>query len=196
MAEVTLDMIKELRELTGVSMMACKSALAESNNDITKAVELLRKSGAAKAGARAERSTNQGVIISYIHPNFKIGALVHLACETDFVAKNTDFQNLAKDIALHIAAADPMCLNPEDVPNEFIDKEKEIWREQLKREGKPENMLDKIIEGKESKFRDELSLLKQAYVKNSEITIGQLLNDNITKIGENVKIEKFVRYSI
>lgn len=196
MADVSLDMIKKLRELTGVSMMSCKTALAETNNDVPKAIELLRKKGEAKAGARAERSTNQGVIMSYIHPNFKIGAIVHLACETDFVAKNPDFQNLAKDIAMHIAASAPMCLNPEEVPNELIEKEKDIWREQLKREAKPEKMWDKIIAGKENKFREELTLLTQPFVKNPEVTIGQLLTDNIAKIGENIKIEKFARYSI
>jgi elongation factor Ts len=196
MTDVSLDMIKKLREMTGVSMMSCKSALTETNNDINKAVELLRKKGEAKAGARAERNTNQGVIISYIHPNFKIGALVHLACETDFVAKNPDFQNLAKDIAMHIAATGPMCLNPEEVPNELIDKEKDIWREQLKREGKPEKMWDKIMEGKEKKFREELTLMTQPFVKNPELTIGQLITDNVTKIGENIKIEKFARFSI
>jgi len=196
MPDVSLDLIKQLREMTGVSMMACKSALAESNGDLNKAVEILRKNGEAKAVSRSERSTKQGVVISYIHPNFKVGVLIHLGCETDFVAKNADFQALAKDIAMHIAAMSPMCLNPEDVPNELLDKEKDIWREQLKREGKPEKMLDKIMEGKENKFRDELALSRQQYVKNPEITIGQLLTDTITKLGENIKIEKFVRYSI
>ncbi|MBN1494244.1 elongation factor Ts [Candidatus Peregrinibacteria bacterium] len=196
MTDVSLDLIKKLREMTGVSMMACKSALAESNGDLNKAVDVLRAKGEAKAVSRSVRSTTQGVIISYIHPNFKVGSMVHLGCETDFVAKNTDFQALAKDIAMHIAASSPLCLNPEDVPSELIDKEKDIWREQLKREGKPEKMWDKILEGKENKFRDELSLLKQAFVKNPEITISQLLTDTITKLGENIKIEKFVRYSI
>jgi len=196
MADVSLDMTKKLREMTGVSMMACKSALAEANNDINKAVEILRKKGEAKAGARAERSTKQGVILSYIHPNFKLGVLVHIGCETDFVAKSPEFQALAKDIAMHIAASAPMCTNPEDVPNELIEKEKEIWRDQLKREGKPEKMLEKIMEGKEKKFRDELALLSQPYVKNPEITVSQLLTDMMTKIGENVRLEKFVRYLI
>jgi len=196
MADVSLDMIKNLRDLTGVSMMACKTALAESNNEVDKAVEFLRKKGEAKAVSRSERTTSQGVILSYIHPNFKIGVLIHLACETDFVAKNPDFQNLAKDIAMHIAAAAPMCLDPNDIPNELIEKEKDIWREQLKREGKPEKMWDKIMEGKENKFREELSLITQPFVKNSEITIGQLITENITKIGENIKIEKFARFSI
>jgi len=196
MSAVTLDSIKELRELTGVSMMSCKSALSESEGNIQKAVEILRKKGEAKAIARSERSTSQGVIISYIHSNFKVGVLVHLGCETDFVAKSPDFQAIAKDIAMHVAASAPLCLNPEDVPNELIDKEKDIWREQLLREGKPEKMLEKIMEGKENKFREELSLMKQPFVKNPEITVGQLITDLIAKLGENIKLEKFVRYSI
>ncbi len=193
---VTVEQIKELREITGVSMMSCKEALNETKGDMDKAVDLLRKKGVAKAAKRSERTTGQGVIISYIHPNFKLGVMVHLACETDFVAKNDDFKNLAKDIAMHIAATAPMYINPDEVPEELIEKEKEIWREQLKEEGKPEKMWDQIMIGKENKFRDEVSLMQQPFVKNPEITIEQLLTDSITKIGENIKLEKFVRYAI
>lgn len=193
---VTVEQIKELREITGVSMMSCKEALNETNGDMDKAVDILRKKGEAKAAKRSERTTGQGVIISYIHPNFKLGVMVHLACETDFVAKNDDFKNLAKDIAMHIAATAPMYINPDEVPEELIEKEKEIWREQLKEEGKPEKMWDQIMIGKENKFRDEISLMQQQFVKNPEITIEQLLTDSITKIGENIKLEKFVRYAI
>jgi len=193
---VTLDQIKELREKTGVSMMNCKNTLAETDGDMDKAIEILRKKGEMKAASRAERTTGQGVIASYIHSNNKIGVLVHLACETDFVAKNEDFQELAKDIAMHVAASAPMYLDPSEVPEELIDKEKEIWRDQLKNEGKPEKMWDQIMVGKENKFRDECSLLKQPFVKNPEVTIEQLLTDSITKIGENIKLEKFVRYAI
>ena len=193
---VTLDQIKELREKTGVSMMNCKNTLAETDGDMDKAIEILRKKGEMKAASRAERTTGQGVIASYIHSNNKIGVLVHLACETDFVAKNEDFQELAKDIAMHVAASAPMYLDPSEVPEELIDKEKEIWRDQLKNEGKPEKMWDQIMVGKENKFRDECSLLKQPFVKNPEISIEQLLTDSITKIGENIKLEKFVRYAI
>lgn len=193
---VTVDQIKELREITGVSMMNCKSTLAETNGDMEKAIEILRKKGEVKAASRSERATGQGVIASYIHSNNKIGVLVHLACETDFVAKNKDFQELARDIAMHVAASAPLYTEPSEVPDELIEKEKEIWRDQLKNEGKPEKMWDQIMTGKENKFRDEISLLKQAYVKNPEITIEQLLTDSITKIGENIKLEKFVRYAI
>lgn len=193
---VTVDQIKELRERTGVSMMSCKDTLAETNGDMEKAIDILRKKGEAKAAKRAERSTGQGVVISYVHPNNKIGVLVHLACETDFVAKNEDFIALARDIAMHIAATAPMYTNPDEVPEELIEKEKDIWREQLKEEGKPEKMWDQIMIGKENKFRDEVSLMKQPFVKNPEITIEQLLTDSITKIGENIKLEKFVRFAI
>lgn len=193
---VTVDQIKELREITGVSMMNCKTTLEETNGDMDKAVEILRKKGEVKAASRSERTTGQGVIASYIHSNNKLGVLVHLACETDFVAKNEDFQLLARDIAMHIAASAPLYKDPSEVPAELIEKEKEIWRDQLKNEGKPEKMWDQIMVGKENKFRDEISLLKQPYVKNPEITIEQLLTDSITKIGENIKLEKFVRYAI
>lgn len=193
---VTVDQIKSLREMTGASMMACKKALEASGGDIDKAVDDLRKSGEAKAAKRAERSTGNGVILSYIHPNFKLGVMVHLACETDFVAKNDDFKQIAKDIAMHIAASAPMYLTSEEVPAELIDREKEIWKSQLQEEGKPEKMWDQIMIGKENKFRDEISLMKQQYVKNPDITIEQLLTESITKIGENIKLEKFVRYSI
>ncbi|MFC1810896.1 translation elongation factor Ts [Patescibacteria group bacterium] len=193
---VTLDQIKELREKTGVAMMSCKSALEETDGDMDKAIDILRKKGEAKAAKRSEREAGQGVVISYVHPNFKIGVMVHLACETDFVAKNDDFKELAKDIAMHIAASAPLYMDPSEVPDELIDKEKEIWREQLKEEGKPEKMWDQIMEGKENKFRDEISLLRQPFVKNPDIAIEQLITDSITKIGENIKLEKFVRYAI
>jgi elongation factor Ts len=193
---VTVDQIKELRETTGVSMMNCKTTLAETDGDMEKAIEILRKKGEVKAVSRSDRTTGQGVIASYIHSNNKLGVIVHLACETDFVAKNEDFQELARDIAMHIAASAPMYTDPSEVPEELIDKEKDIWRDQLKNEGKPEKMWDQIMTGKENKFRDEISLLKQAYVKNPDITIEQLLTESMTKIGENIKLEKFVRFAI
>jgi elongation factor Ts len=193
---VTVEQIKNLRLETGVSMMACKKALEDANGDTEKAIEILRKSGEAKAGKRADRATGNGVIVSYIHSNYQVGALIHLGCETDFVSKNEDFRNLARDIAMHITASAPLYLSPEEVPQELIDKEKDIWKEQLKEKGKPEKIWDQIMEGKEAKFRDELALLKQPFVKNPDITIEQLLTDSITKIGENIKIEKFVRYSV
>lgn len=193
---VTVDQIKQLRMATGASMMACKSALEETNGEEDKAIDILRKKGEAKAAKRAERSTGQGVIASYIHSNNKIGVLVHLGCETDFVAKNEDFQTLAKDIAMHVAAAAPMYLSPDEVPDELIEKEKEIWKDQLKNEGKPEKIWDQIMTGKEGKFREEMALLTQPFVKNPDLTIDGLVNEAVNKIGENIKVEKFVRYSI
>jgi len=193
---VTVEQIKQLRADTGASMMACKNALEETNGDTDKAIDILRKKGEAKAAKRAERNTGQGVIASYIHSNNKIGVLVHLGCETDFVAKNDDFQNLARDIAMHVAASAPMYLSPNDVPSELIEKEREIWEDQLKKEGKPEKIWDQIMGGKEKKFREEMALLTQPFVKNPDLTVEDLLKDSINKIGENIKLEKFVRYSI
>lgn len=193
---VTIDQIKKLREQTGVSMMACKKALEDSNGDFDKAIEFLRKKGMAKAQARSEKTTGEGVIASYIHSNNKIGVLVHLACETDFVAKNDDFKEIARNLAMHIAASAPLYISPEEVPQELIDKEKEIWKDQLKSEGKPEKIWEQIMQGKENKFRDEISVLRQPYVKNPEISVEQMINDAVTKLGENIKLVKFVRYSI
>lgn len=191
-----MDQIKELREVTGVSMMACKKALEESSGDIQKAIEYLRKRGEAKAAERTERSTSQGVVESYIHSNNKVGVLIQLGCETDFVANNEDFRSAARDIAMHVAAMNPLTLSPDDVSSELIEKEREIWREQLNNEGKKEAMMDNILKGKEKKFREESSLLKQAYVKNPEITIEQLLLDMVNKMGENIKVVRFCRYSL
>lgn len=193
---VSLDQIKELREATGASMMACKKALEESNGDTAKAIETLRKKGEMKAAERSERSTGQGVVASYIHGNGKLGVLVQLACETDFVARNEDFVNLAKDLAMHVAATNPLTLSPEDVSHELVEKEREIWRSQLINEGKKEQMLDKIMEGKEKKFREETSLLKQAFVKDPEKTVEQILVTAVNKMGENIKIVRFSRFSI
>jgi elongation factor Ts len=193
---VTVEQIKQLRADTGASMMACKVALEESGGNEDKAIEILRKKGESKAAKRAERSTGQGIIASYIHSNNKIGVMVHLGCETDFVAKNNEFQTLARDIAMHIAATSPMYLSPEEVPAELIEKEREIWAEQLKTEGKPEKIWDQIMIGKEAKFREEMSLLTQQFVKNPDMTIGGIISEVASKMGENVKLEKFVRYYI
>lgn len=193
---VSLDQIKELREATGASMMACKKALEESNGDSTKAIETLRKKGEMKAAERSERSTGQGVVASYIHGNGKLGVLVQLACETDFVARNEDFVTLAQDLAMHIAATNPLTISPDEVSHELVEKEREIWRAQLISEGKKEQMLDKIMEGKEKKFREETSLLKQAFVKDPEKTVEQILVTAVNKMGENIKVVRFSRFSI
>lgn len=177
-------------------MQICKKALLEANGDENQAIEMLRKKGEAKAVERSARSTGEGVIVSYVHSNNKIGVLVHLGCETDFVAKGAEFQALGRDIAMHAAAMNPLYLSPEEVPNELIEKEREIWKSQLAAEGKPLKMLDKILEGKEKKFREEIALLTQAFAKNPEITIGKLISDAMLKFGENIKIVRFIRYNI
>lgn len=191
-----MEQLKELRELTGVSMTVCKKALDEADGNIKNAVEVLRKKGEAKAVERSERSTGQGVIATYVHSNNKIGVMVQLGCETDFVAKNEEFQQTAKDIAMHVAAMNPLYLNPEDVPAELVEKEKEIWHAQLQEEGKKEEMMEKIMEGKEKKFREEVALTKQLFVKDNEMTVEKLVLDLINKMGENIKIVRFCRYSI
>ena len=192
---VTLDQIKTLRESTGLSIMECKKALNESEGNIEKALEILRKKGETKASKVAERKTSQGIVSSYIHNNNQLGVLIKLECETDFVAKNEDFLALGRDIAMHIAASNPKCISPEEVSEDEVKKEKEIWLEQLKQEGKPENIIDNIIDGKEKKYREEISLLKQPYVKNPEITIEDLLKEKIMKLGENIKVANFERVS-
>lgn len=193
---VSLDQIKQLREATGASMMACKKALEENGGDYQKAADTLRKKGEAKAAERSERSTGQGAVVSYIHGNGRVGVLLHLGCETDFVARNDDFVNLAKDIAMHVAAMNPLTISPDEISHELVEKEKEIWRAQLANEGKKAQMVDKILEGKEKKFREEAALLKQAFVKNPDVTVEQLITGAVTKMGENIKIVRFSRFSL
>jgi len=195
MSQITAQQIKELREKTGVSLSACKKALEEAHGDQAKAIEVLRKKGEAKAVERGDRTTGEGIVASYVHSNNKVGVLVQLGCETDFVAKSPDFVELGKDIAMHIAAMNPTCISPEEVSEEAVESEKNIWREQLKQEGKPEAMLEKIMEGKEKKFREECALLKQPFVKDSEKTVEKLLSDAVLKLGENVKVLAFTRYT-
>ena len=188
-----LEQIKDIREKTGAGIVDVKKALEESDGNEEKAIEILRKKGQEKAMKKSERTAKEGVVSSYVHSNNRVGAIVELFCETDFVARNEDFKTLAKDIAMHITAANPKFLKPEDITEELIGKEKEIWTEQLKNEGKPENIFAKIIEGKEKKFREELALITQPFVKNPEITIETLIAENIGKIGENIQIGKFYR---
>jgi elongation factor Ts len=196
MTEISASMVKELREKTGAGMMDCKNALSEVKGDIEKAVEFLRKKGLATAQKRAGRAMTEGTIQSYIHMTGKLGVLVEVNCETDFVAKNEDFQQFAKNIAMHIAASNPLGIAPEDVPEEIVDNEKNIYRAQALDTGKPENILDKIVEGKLKKFYQENCLLNQAYVRDPDISIADLLNELIAKIGENITIKRFVRYQI
>jgi elongation factor Ts len=196
MAKISAGMVKELREKTGSGMMDCKNALAEVDGDIEKAIEFLRKKGLATAQKRAGRALNEGIIQSYIHMTGKLGVMVEVNCETDFVAKNEDFKEFAKNIAMHIAASNPLGITPEDVPNDIIEKEKEIYRAQALEMGKPENVVDKIVEGKLKKFYQDSCLLNQPYVRDNNIAIADLLNELIAKIGENISIKRFVRYQI
>ncbi|MGD8756422.1 MAG: translation elongation factor Ts [Desulfobacterales bacterium] len=196
MANIRAGMVKELREKTGAGMMDCKNALAEVDGDIEKAIEFLRKKGLATAQKRAGRALNEGIIQSYIHMTGKLGVMVEVNCETDFVAKNEDFKEFAKNIAMHIAASNPLGIAPEDVPNDIIEKEKEIYRAQALEMGKPENVVEKIVEGKLKKFYEDSCLLNQPYVRDNNISIADLLNDLIAKIGENISIKRFVRYQI
>ena len=196
MAEISAMMVKQLREKTGAGIMDCKEALTASAGDIDNAVDFLRKKGLATAQKRAGRAMMEGTIQPYIHLGGKLGVLVEMNCETDFVAKTDDFRELAKNIAMHIAASNPLGVSPENVPAEIIDKEKEIYRAQALQTGKPEKMIDKIVEGKLMKFFKENCLLNQAYVRNPDISVTDLLNESIAKIGENITIKRFVRFQV
>lgn len=191
-----MEQVKTLREKTGAGVVDVKKALDEANWDEVKAVEILRKRGQDKALKKGDRETHEGIIVSYIHSNKHIGVLVKLYCETDFVARNEEFQAFGRDVAMHIAAANPQYLKAEDVPSEAIEKERVIWREQLVEEGKPADLVEKIMVGKEQKFRNENSLLTQAFVKDPTKTVSELLAEKIHKIGENIQIGSFVRYEM
>ncbi|HHP7233121.1 MAG TPA: translation elongation factor Ts [Desulfobacterales bacterium] len=196
MAGISADMVKQLREKTGAGIMDCKKALAESEGDMEKALEFLRKKGLATAAKRAGRSLSEGTIQSYIHMGGKLGVMVEVGCETDFVAKNVDFQEFARNIAMHIAASSPLGIRPEDIPQEVIDKEMEIYRAQAREMGKPDNIVDKIAEGKLQKFIKEQCLLNQPYVRDPDISVGDLLNELIAKIGENISVKRFARFQV
>jgi elongation factor Ts len=191
-----INEIKKIREKTGAGMVDIKKALLESRGDENKAIEILRKKGQEKALKKSERSTQEGVIGSYVHSNSRLGAMVKLLCETDFVARNVEFKELATDLAMHIAAMNPGYINPEDVPIELVEKEKEIWTEQLKNEGKPEKLIANILVGKEKKFREEMALVSQNFVKNPDQKVGDLIAEKIGKIGENIKIGQFSRLEL
>ena len=189
--------ITKLRQATGAGIVDVTKALEEAGGNEEKAVEILRKKGASKAAKKlAERTTGEGIVHSYIHSNGKVGSMIQIQCETDFVARNQDFQTLAHDIAMHIAAANPLYIKPEDVPAAEVEKEKEIYREQLKTEGKPADMLEKILEGKVQKYYTDVCLLKQAFVKDDKITIEKLIEGAIAKMGEKIEVVKFSRFQI
>ena len=194
--QVNAQMVSELRARTGAGMMDCKRALEEANGDMDKASEILRKKGIAKAEKRAGRVASQGVVVSYIHHNQQVGVLLELNSETDFVARNESFGQLAREIALHIASMDPIGVNPEDVPSEMLDRERRIAEEQVAAEGKPENIRAKIVEGKLKKFVAERTLLEQPFVRNDKITVGELIKEASGKLGEAITVRRFARFQI
>lgn len=196
MADISATMVKELREKTGAGIMDCKEALAECQGDMEKAVDFLRKKGLATAAKRAGRATSEGTIQSYIHMGGKIGVMVEVDCETDFVAKTDDFVDFAKNLAMHIAATNPVGITSEDVPAAIIDREKTIYRDQALEMGKPEKMIDKIVEGKLNKFFKDSCLMNQQYVKDPDKTIADYLNEVIAKTGEKITIKRFSRFQV
>lgn len=192
--EISASQVKELREKTGVGMMQCKKALSEAKGDLTAAEKLLRTQGVAAAAKKATRATGEGQVASYVHTGGKIGVLVEVNCETDFAARSADFQELIKGLAMHVAAAAPRFLCREDVPEDVLAEEREIAREQALKSGKPEKVLDRIVEGKIEKFYAENVLLEQAFVKDPEKTVGQLVTDAVGRIGENIRLRRFARF--
>ncbi len=191
-----LELIKELRAKTGAGIVDCKKALAEANGDIEKAIEILRERGIAKAVKKAGRATNQGIVAAYIHPGAQLGVLVELDCETDFVARTDEFKNLANEIALQIAATDPDYIDREDVPEDVLEKEKEIYRKQLEEQKKPAHIIDKIIQGKIETFYKEHCLLDLPYIRDEKRTIRDLIKEHIAKFGENISVRRFSRFKV
>ena len=196
MVTITADIVKQLRDKTGAGMMECKAALVEANGDMEEAVTLLRKRGLAQAAKRAGRATAQGTIGSYLHMGGRIGVLIEVNCESDFVARTDDFQNLVKEVAMHIAAADPRWVRREDVPAEAIEKEKAIYRAQMEGAGKPPAVIEKIVEGKLGTFYAQFVLLDQPSVRDTAVTVAQLVAQTSAKTGENVSIRRFTRYRV
>ncbi|MBI5137426.1 MAG: translation elongation factor Ts [Nitrospirae bacterium] len=198
MATITAGMVKELRERTGTGMMECKSALAETNGDMEQAIDLLRKKGMAKAAKKAGRETSEGGIGTYVHAGGKIGVMIEVSCETDFVAKTDEFQALLRDIAMHIAGANPVpqVVSRGDLGEDVIAREREVYAVQAAESGKPANIVEKMVEGRINKFVAEVSLLEQPFVKDPEITVGELMTRQVAKLGENMAIRRFVRYQL
>ncbi len=193
---ISASVVKELRERTGAGMMDCKKALTESGGDIDKAIEFLREHGLAAAAKKAGRIATEGLVESYIHGGGRIGVLLEINCETDFVAKTDEFKTLAKDIAMQIAASKPEYVRSDEVPQEEIEKEKEILRNQARNEGKPENIIDRMVDGRISKYFEQVCLYNQSFVKNPDLTIEGLIQEKIAKIGENISVRRFVRYEL
>jgi elongation factor Ts len=198
MATITADQVKILRERTGAGMMECKKALQEANGDMEAAIDVLRAKGAAKAAKRAERAASEGAIGTYLHTNGKVAVMVEVNCETDFVARNEQFVQLTRDLAMHIAAMSPVAVSDADVPAEVIERERAVYREQVRNEGKPEAMWDRIVEGKVKKYYKEATLLEQVFVKdpNQKQTVRELVQEASAKTGENIVVRRFVRYAL
>ena len=196
MSGISATAVKELREISGAGMMDCKKALSAASGNLEKAMDILRKSGIAKAQKKSGRSTKEGMIYSYIHPGSKLGVLIEINCETDFVAKTDDFTNLSKDIAMHIAASAPISVKREDISLDVLERERDIYAEQARQSGKPENIIDKMIEGRINKFYQENVLLEQAFVKDPDKTIQDIITDTIAKLGENIVVSRFVRFQL
>lgn len=196
MAEITAEMVKQLREATGAGVLDCKKTLTEFDGDFEKAAESLRKKGLAKAASKATRAANEGIIGSYVHSNSKMAAMVKLNCETDFVARNELFTHLAREIAMHVAATNPQYVSREEVPAAAVEQEKATYRAEMAQSGKPEQVIDRIVEGKLDKWYNEACLLEQPFVRDPEITIQQMLTQAIAKLGENIKVGGFSRLSI
>ncbi len=194
--EISASMVKELRTKTGAGMMDCKEALKDSNGDFEKAIECLRKKGMSAATKRSSKAAKDGTVASYIHMGGRIGVLVEVNCETDFVAKTADFQTMARDIAMHVAASNPRFVRPEDIPADVLESEKGIYRSQAAQEGKPEKIWDRIVEGKLKKYYEEVCLTEQKFIKNQDITVGDLVKELIAKTGENIVIRRFARFQL
>lgn len=194
--KITSQMVKELRDKTNAGMMDCKKALTETDGDMEKAVDLLRQKGLAVAAKRADRATSEGVVECYIHAGGKLGVMVEVNCETDFVAKTDDFKAFARDIAMHVAAAAPVAVSREGVPEDILAREKDIYVKQALESGKPENIVEKIVSGKMEKYIAEICLMEQKFVKNPDLTIQDLLNEIIAKMGENISVKRFSRFQV
>lgn len=193
---ITAGLVKELREKTGAGMMDCKKALEETSGDIEKATDFLRKKGIARAAKRAGRQVSEGLVHSYIHPGGKVGVLIEMNCETDFVARTEDFQALVNDVAMHIAAAAPRYLTADEVPQADIERERDVLKSQAEAEGKPAQVVEKIVEGRINKFYSEHCLLKQSFIKNPDVSIEDLLKETIGKLGENITVKRYARYQL
>jgi len=196
MADITADMVKQLREKTGAGIMDCKRALGESNGDIPEAEMNLRKRGIDVAQKKAGREANEGIVGTYVHPGSKLGVIVEVNCESDFVARTDDFQGLVHDIAMHIAATDPRFISKEDVDQEALDKEREVQRERALADGKPEQIVDKIVEGRMKKYYEEVCLLEQPFVKDNAATVGEMITQKVSKLGENIVVSRMARFKV